>query len=76
MTGAKKKIRHAHLSTHIHIQGQTWLGQKDVPRLSVKAEHHGLAVTTQAQSKVYLIKVGSIQFCSHPISHKINFSPD
>ena len=61
----------AHTYTHTRTKKATQTeGQQPVRNLSVNAEHLGRSITELAQSKIHLIKIGSVQFCSNRISHQ------
>lgn len=70
MSGPRQTSAHTH--THVYIKGQKQHKRKDSPihNLSVKEEHLGCSVTALAQTKIHLIKIGSVQFCSSHISRQ------
>lgn len=70
MSRARQTSAYTH--TYTQIQGQKQHKWKDSPihSLSVKVEHLSHSITALTQSKIHLIKIGSVQFCSNRISHQ------
>lgn len=75
MPGARQ-TRHLHLHTHsLHKQKTTQMG-KTVWDTICQSNWSILAIsiTTLTESKIHLIKIGSVQFCSNRISHWLKLS--
>lgn len=63
-------LTHTHIHTKLKDHNNTSRKDSPIHNLSGKAEHLSLSITALTQSKIHLIKIGSVQFCRSRISHQ------